>query len=219
MSDITIRDGTKEEWIYAVDEMYKQHRYFASYDDFEVLKKACGSEYQFLVARTDKDEFVGCISLAACSGEYAVLDNYFVMPQFRGGGRGRALFEAVCTQLAREKYNLALHSEPSLSDYYAKHGFTTKLDYKIHVLNLSNLKRIDLSDEHHLSILEKPTEIERNDFYDYDSKVWRHPRRAFLSAWLQRGDARVLVSRLSDSCWNACGHSKILWGEVKGEFL
>lgn len=195
MNGITIGEGTTDEWIHAVNEMYKQQQYFTSLADFDVYGKACEGGYRFLVAKTDQNEFVGCVSLAACSGEYAVLDNYFVMPQFRGGGLGRALFEAVCNNAARQKYNLALHSETSLSDFYAKHGFTIKLDYKIQVFNLSNFKKISIEDNHHLSILEKPTEVERNDFYDYDEKVWRHPRKAFLSVWLQRADARVLAAQ------------------------
>lgn len=197
MSDITIKDGTKEEWTYALSQMYKYEKYIIPVGDFDAYQKACGDGHRFLVARNDEGEFVGCITLVVSPGNYAVLDCFFVMPQFRGSGRGKALFQAIVNDTVQKKYNLALHSELAVSSFYLKQGFTIKLDYKILAFNLANFKKI-AQDNQHLSILEKPTEVERDDLYDYDKKIWRHSRKHFLSVWLQREDVRVLAVRTSN---------------------
>lgn len=48
-------------------------------------------------------------------------------------------------------------------------------------------------EKYEFSILEKPTANETEEICDYDKKACHRPRKEFLSLWLQRDDARVLV--------------------------
>ncbi|VDM28555.1 unnamed protein product [Toxocara canis] len=195
MDDIKIECGTKEDFRIAVDNMYESMHWFNSYEDFNVYTNACPDGYKFMFGKKSKGEFVGSSSIALHQDGIAFIDQFFVMPEYHKLGIGRQLFEAIFDENLRKDYNVGLHSEVAISDYYnKKHGFNHFNDVFIDVIRITNILERSSRNKNFRTTTNAIEALD--DVCKFDTRIWKKSRKVFLSEWIQRKDARFLVSIL-----------------------
>ncbi|KHN83020.1 hypothetical protein Tcan_08195 [Toxocara canis] len=192
MDDIKIKCGTKEDFRIAIDNMYENVHWFNSYEDFNVYTNACPDGYKFMSAKKSKGEFVGSSSIALYRDGIAFIDQFFVMPEYRKLGIGRQLFEAIFDENLRKDYNVGLHSEVAISDYYnKKHGFNHFNDVFIDVIRITNILERSSRNKNFRTTTNAIEALD--DVCKFDARIWKKSRKVFLSEWIQRKDARFLA--------------------------
>jgi GNAT superfamily N-acetyltransferase len=102
----------------------------------EVLRKWKEREnkYQVLVAKNDRDEIIGILTLSVnfaiyANGEYGVIDEMYVDPAYRSKGVGALLVEAACVIGRKAGWNRIDVTAPESEgwertrQFYEKQGF------------------------------------------------------------------------------------------------
>uniref|UniRef100_A0A183VFD2 N-acetyltransferase domain-containing protein n=1 Tax=Toxocara canis TaxID=6265 RepID=A0A183VFD2_TOXCA len=122
----------------------------------------------------------------------AFIDQFFVMPEYRKLGIGRQLFEAIFDENLRKDYNVGLHSEVAISDYYnKKHGFSHFNDVFIDVIRITNILERSSRNKNFRTTTNAIEALD--DVCKFDARIWKKSRKVFLSEWIQRKDARFLA--------------------------
>uniref|UniRef100_A0A9J2Q6V3 N-acetyltransferase domain-containing protein n=1 Tax=Ascaris lumbricoides TaxID=6252 RepID=A0A9J2Q6V3_ASCLU len=114
MEEIVYIEGTNDDFHILVELANKYEGWMHSLSDYSVLKKALGDNVLLMVAKNTGGEFIGsCMSLV--SGGIAFVGYYFVIPEYRGKGIGRRLFDSILTE-SMKTMNIGLHSASNRED-------------------------------------------------------------------------------------------------------
>uniref|UniRef100_A0A0M3ISQ8 N-acetyltransferase domain-containing protein n=1 Tax=Ascaris lumbricoides TaxID=6252 RepID=A0A0M3ISQ8_ASCLU len=166
-----------------------------------------------------KGEFVGSVSIALHDDGIAFIDQFFVLPQFRGSGIGRQLFEAIFDERIKSLYNVGLHSELAVSEYYnKKHGFSHFNEIFIDVIHISNIMKCVQQNKKFRLVFKIITNAAEalNDIFEVDRRIWNKSRKNFLTEWIQRTDGKFLAVYRDDEM---LGYGVIRHASCKNGYL
>lgn len=195
MDGLVFGSGSAEDFKIAVDHMLNLEKWLVSYGDYNAYKKGLGdNHYEFLVCKDQKGDFVSCISITLLNDKTAFVDNFFTMPGYRGRGIGTKLFNMAVSDKVRDEYNVGLHSEVKVSEYYdKKQGFKNYPKIFIEVYHLTKFQ--EQLRNHTCDTKYRVANVETliDDILTVDSMVIKEPRKSFLSVWIQRKDTIAAV--------------------------
>lgn len=132
-----------------------------------------------------KDEPVGCISAVSYPGDFGFIGLYIVVPEHRGNGFGKALWERAIRRL--KGHNIGLDGVVQQQANYGKSGF--QLAYRNVRFRLADLPGSKSPME--LVPLE---DIDFGKLLTYDSRFFPAPRERFLRSWIRMPGSRALAS-------------------------
>uniref|UniRef100_A0A915C9N5 N-acetyltransferase domain-containing protein n=1 Tax=Parascaris univalens TaxID=6257 RepID=A0A915C9N5_PARUN len=193
METIEISIGNEENFHKAIDILYENVHWFNAYNDFNMYTKAFSYGYKFMIAKNrNNGEFIGSVSIVLHDDGIAFIDQFFVLPQFRGFGIGRQLFEAIFDERIKSQYNVGLHSELAISDYYnKKHGFSHFNEVFIDVIHITGIMKCVPENKKFRTTTNAAEAL--NDVFEVDSRIWNKSRKNFLTQWTQRTDGKFLA--------------------------
>jgi GNAT superfamily N-acetyltransferase len=142
----------------------------------------------FLMAELE-GEPAGCIFAVAYPENFGFIGLYIVVPEFRGQGIGRALWQRAMQRL--QGRNIGLDGVVALQETYARSGFKTAYrNVRYSGVTFPPPDRLPPG----ISIVDART-LPMEDLLAYDRRFFPAPREAFLKAWLAQtgGCARALL--------------------------
>ncbi|MDD2331795.1 MAG: GNAT family N-acetyltransferase [Candidatus Cloacimonetes bacterium] len=130
---------------------------------------------------------IGTISCVRYENNFGFIGFYIVLPEYRGKGYGKQLFECALKEL--EGRCTGLDGVPSEIGTYERYGF--KLAH-----NNIRFEYINRIGSHHDPFAVDAFEVATSALEEYDLKHFQYPRKAFLRKWLDmpKGESKVYLS-------------------------
>jgi len=131
------------------------------------------------------DERVGCIAAVSYGGRFGFIGLYIVVPEWRGRGVGRRLWDAGMARLPGQV--VGLDGVPAQQGYYARNGF--RLAWQ-NARFAGSARPLDVAEPGEIAPL---AEVGFDLICDSDARVFPAPREAFLRCWTGMPDAAGLA--------------------------
>lgn len=128
---------------------------------------------------------IGCVSAVSYAGNFGFIGLYIVVPEFRGGGYGRQLWNTALDYLVG--HNIGLDGVVEQQASYRKRGFQPA--YR-NIRYAGVMQHLVPTMEHAVRPLH---EVPFSRIAAYDRNCFPAPREAFLRAWLSMPDAEALA--------------------------
>jgi ribosomal protein S18 acetylase RimI-like enzyme len=179
--DITIRTMRADEIDFAVDQAAREG-WNPGLHDAECFRAA--DPYGFILAEHEGQP-VGCISAVSYGGHFGFIGFYIVLPDWRGRGIGRRLWNEAMGRLSGQI--VGLDGVPAQQDNYRRSGF--ELAWRNMRFAGPAQPRPGAEDPR----LRPLAEVDFETLCDDDRRVFPARREAFLRCWIAVPDAQALA--------------------------
>uniref|UniRef100_A0A915C596 N-acetyltransferase domain-containing protein n=1 Tax=Parascaris univalens TaxID=6257 RepID=A0A915C596_PARUN len=179
MEEIVCLEGTNDDFHILVQLASKYEGWTHSLHDYSALKKALGDNVLLMVAKSRRGEFMGsCMSLVF--DDMAFVGYYFVIPECRGKGVGRRLFDSVLTK-SMKTMNIGLHSALKMSPIYERcYGFSHYSEWATSILQISSVKPNKIKGMDDNIEVKKANEVTFSELCDYHESITHSRREDFI---------------------------------------
>lgn len=206
MNGIELHNGSNEDFLCLAKLINLHEGWLMSNDEYEKIHKCCGGKVCLKVAKTKEHKLVGsCLLIGYDDTPFIAF--YFVVPEYRGQGIGKALLDSTYTAHLQET-NVGLLSVVKQSKMYdAVYGFNKYTPWVSEVFELKNINIAKFKDCGSGPQVKNANEIDLSLLYSYDAESYGSRRDKFLDSVVVHGNSTCKV--LIDENGRVVGYGRI----------
>ncbi len=155
----------------------------------------------FLGEVTDENgtTVVGTLEVARYDRDYAHVAWYHVLPEYRGKGYGKALWDYAMKYAYEDGRTIGLDGVPAQQENYKNSGFVQAFYAYRHVAHSGHIKQVSLKSPVSSGLtIKSAKDVPFEDVSNYDTKYVGAPRTAFTRNLIHRPDVQALVALDND---------------------